>query len=39
MLKKTGECYFRDENGDLWLAESFCDKLGVITTVSTQIQE
>lgn len=38
-MQKTGECYFRDDEGNLWIAESFCDKLGVVTTVSTQIQE
>ena len=38
-MQKIGECYFRDDDGNLWIAESFCDKLGVVTTRSTQIQE
>ena len=28
---KTGECYFRDENGDLYVAESFEENGEVIT--------
>lgn len=34
---KTGECYYRDEYGDLWLAESFCDSAGVVTTQNTRV--
>lgn len=33
---KTGECYYRDEQG-LWLAESFADKNGKVTTQSKLI--
>jgi len=32
---KTGECFFRDDDGRLWLAESFIDIDGVVTTVNT----
>jgi len=35
---KTGECYFRDDNGSLWLAESF-EEDGVVTTQSILIEE
>lgn len=35
---KTGECYFRDEQGNLVLAESFQDGAGVITTETTVIE-
>ena len=35
---KTGECYFRTENGDLWLAESFENEDGVVTTSETFIE-
>ena len=35
---KTGECYFRNENGDLCLAESFQDDKGVVTTEITVIE-
>ena len=38
-MEKTGECYYRDENGALWLAESFVDKKGVVTTRDTLIEE
>lgn len=36
---KTGECYYRDENKILWLAMSYCDEFGVVTTVAVQIEE
>ena len=29
---KTGECYFRDAEGNLCLAESFVDEAGVVTS-------
>lgn len=35
---KTGECYFRDADGSLWLAESFVDANGVVTTKDTLIE-
>ncbi len=35
---KTGECYFRDEDGFLWLAESF-EQEGFVTTKTTKIEE
>ena len=37
-LNKTGACYWRDEAGDLWLAESFEDEAtGEVTTTNTLI--
>lgn len=43
---KTGECYWRDEEGKLWLAESFKEvkkvdgkEVEVITTTQTLIEE
>ena len=38
-LTKTGECYYRDAAGKLWLAESFIDDVGVVTTQDTEVQE
>lgn len=35
---KTGECYYRDENGSLWLAESYCDNDGTVWTTVTLIE-
>ena len=35
-LTKTGECFFREEDGSLWLAESFVDDKGVVTTQQMQ---
>ena len=35
---KTGECYFRVENGDLWLSESFVDENGAVSTVQNFIE-
>ena len=37
-LTKTGECLYLDENGNLYLAESFVDKDGLCTSTSTLIQ-
>ena len=37
-VTKTGECLYLDENGNLYLAESFVDKDGVCTSTSTLIQ-
>lgn len=38
-LQKTGECYFRDEQGILCLAESFLDtSTGEVTTVVIQLE-
>ena len=36
-MVKTGECYWRDDVGELWLAESFVDVIGVSTTLHTLI--
>lgn len=37
-MTKTGEVYFRDEAGALWLAESFVSEAGVVTTQATEIE-
>lgn len=39
LLKKTGECYWRDDEGSLWLAESFIDENGVVSTQDTLVIE
>jgi hypothetical protein len=36
---KTGEVYFRDEDGVLWVAESFEDESGVVTTETRVVDE
>jgi len=36
---KTGECYYRDETGALYLSESFQDEAGVVTTTTTLVEE
>lgn len=36
---KTGECYFRDKAGDLYLSESFEDDKGTVTTKTTLIEK
>lgn len=39
MLTKTGECYFRDELGQLWLAESYVNEAtGEVTTQDLLIE-
>lgn len=38
-LTKTGQCYYRDEEGNLWVAESWTDALGESTTTFKQIVE
>ena len=38
-MTKTGEVYFRDPDGALYLAESFVDEVGVVTTQHTLIEE
>ena len=37
-MTKTGQCYFRDEAGALWLAESFVDAKGCVTTQQIEIE-
>lgn len=37
-MTKTGEVYWRDEDGALWLAETFVDKKGVTSTTQTLIE-
>ena len=37
-LIKTGECMYRDEEGNLCLAESFVDENGEVTTEITIIE-
>ena len=40
MIVKTGECYWRDEFDQLWLAESFLnDATGEVTTTQTMVVE
>ena len=34
-LTLTGSCYWVDEHGELWLAESWVDASGVVTTAQT----
>lgn len=36
-MTKTGEVFFRDENDELWLAESFVDSEGNVTTKTTKV--
>lgn len=36
---KTGEVFWRDEEGILWLCESFEDENGVVTTQTTRVEE
>lgn len=36
---KTGEVFWRDEEGQLWLCESFQDEAGVATTKATRVVE
>jgi len=38
-LVKTGECYSRDEDGNLWIAESYVDQNGQVTTQSMKVDE
>lgn len=37
-MVKTGEVYFRDEVGALWLAESYVNEQGVVTTQQIEIE-
>lgn len=37
MYVKNGECYFRDDAGDLWLAESFVNEDGVTYSTATKV--
>ncbi|MFM1990238.1 MAG: hypothetical protein RJA99_3195 [Pseudomonadota bacterium] len=39
MLTKTGEVFFRDPDGVLWLAESFTDEAGHVTTQQTEVSQ
>jgi hypothetical protein len=36
---KTGECYFKDEAGQLWLAISYQYENGLVETVQIEITE
>lgn len=38
-MTKTGECYWRDEFDQLWLAESWVDENGVVSTTQTAVAE
>ena len=38
-LTKTGECYYRDEAGAIWLAQSWLnEETGEVTTTDTLIE-
>lgn len=37
--EKTGEVFYRDENGQLWLAESFVDENGEVVTQDIIVEE
>ena len=36
---ETGRCYYRDEEGLLWVAISYCDETGTVTTIDVSIDE
>jgi hypothetical protein len=38
-MTQTGQVYYRDEDGALWLAVSYVDAKGVVTTQATLIPE
>lgn len=38
-MKKTGECFYYDEEGNLWLAESYEDENGVVFTQDMLVEE
>jgi len=38
-MTKTGECYFIDDNGCLWLATSYIDDNGNVTTENRLAEE
>jgi hypothetical protein len=38
VLTKTGECMYRDELGNLCLAESFIDSMGEVITKTTVLE-
>lgn len=38
-LTKTGECFFREEDGSLWVAESFVDAKGNVVTQSMKVED
>lgn len=38
-MKKTGEVLFREEDGSLWLAESFIDENGKVTTQQYKLED
>ena len=38
-MLKTGECYWLDQYETLWLAESFIDSEGTVSTTQTLIKE
>lgn len=39
MKTKTGENLYRDEDGKLWFATSYCDENGAVETVSVELKE
>jgi hypothetical protein len=38
-MTKTGECYYRDEDGSLWLAVSYVDEKNFVTTQDVLIEQ
>ena len=38
-MTKTGECFYRDEEGFLWCAESFENENGEVITTTTKVEE
>lgn len=36
---KNGECYYRDPDGSLWLAQSYIDENGEVTTQSLFVED
>lgn len=37
--QKTGECYWRDDAGHLYLSESYVDEHGTVETMTHKIEE
>lgn len=38
-MARPGKVFWRDEQGVLWVSESFSDEFGVVTTQFTEVQE
>ena len=37
-MTRTGACFWRDDLGQLWLAQSFVDAAGVVVTTHTPVE-